>query len=98
MWLSISSILAVLVSVICFASAGKDFYDVLGVSRSSTAAEIKKAYKQLGLKYHPDKNPSEDAATRFAEIAAAYEVLSDPDKRGVYDAQGEEGLKRAEQQ
>jgi DnaJ-related protein SCJ1 len=98
MWLSLSSVLGVLVSLICCCSAGKDFYDVLGVSRSSTPAEIKKAYKQLGLKYHPDKNPSEDAATRFAEIAAAYEVLSDPEKRGVYDAHGEEGLKRAEQQ
>lgn len=59
----------------------KDLYEVLGLGRGASAAEIKKAYRQLSLKYHPDKNPSEDAATRFAEIASAHEVLSDQEKR-----------------
>lgn len=61
--------------------ANRDLYDVLGLGRSASPSEIKKAYRQLSLKYHPDKNPSEDAATRFAEVASAYEVLSDEDKR-----------------
>ena len=75
-----------------------DFYKLLGVSRQATLKEIKKAYRQKSLEFHPDKNKEEGAAEKFAEIARAYEVLSDEDKRDIYDRQGEEGLKRHEQQ
>uniref|UniRef100_T1D480 J domain-containing protein n=1 Tax=Psorophora albipes TaxID=869069 RepID=T1D480_9DIPT len=72
---------------------GKDFYKVLGVSRTASDDEIKKAYRKLALKYHPDKNKSPQAEERFKEVAEAYEVLSDKKKRDVYDQYGEEGLK-----
>lgn len=79
-------------------SFAADYYRVLGVSRDATVKEIKKAYRQKSLEYHPDKNKGEDAAEKFAEIARAYEVLSDEDKKAVYDRHGEEGLKQHEQQ
>eukprot|EP00903_Cladosiphon_okamuranus_P017902 g16473.t1 len=78
-------------------SGNKDLYEILGLGRGASSSEIKKAYRQLSLKYHPDKNPSEDAAARFAEVASAYEVLSDEEKRDTYDRFGEEGLKQKEQ-
>lgn len=77
--------------------AGKDFYKILGVSRSATTKEIKKAFRQLSLKYHPDKNKEEGAAEKFAEISRAYEVLGDEDKKQIYDRHGEEGLQQHEQ-
>ena len=71
-----------LASLVVLVSGGnRDLYEVLGLGRGASPAEIKKAYRQLSLKYHPDKNPSEDAASRFAEVASAYEVLSDEEKR-----------------
>lgn len=70
---------------------GKDFYKVLGVSPESNEDEIKKAYRKLALKFHPDKNSDADAEDRFKEIAEAYEILTDPKKRSVYDQFGEEG-------
>ncbi|MCA9087653.1 MAG: molecular chaperone DnaJ [Planctomycetaceae bacterium] len=74
----------------------RDFYEVLGVSKSATAEEIKKAYKKLALKHHPDRNRGDDEAIeRFKEAAEAYEVLSDPDKRGRYDRFGHDGLRGA---
>jgi len=76
---------------------GADFYKLLGISRDATQKEIKKAYRSKSLQYHPDKNPSEDAADKFAEIARAYEVLSDEELKQAYDQGGEEGLKRHEQ-
>lgn len=71
-----------------------DYYRVLGVTRTATDTEIKKAYRKLALKWHPDKNPdnSDEANRRFKEISEAYEVLSDERKRRVYDQYGKEGL------
>ncbi|XP_010779913.1 dnaJ homolog subfamily B member 5-like [Notothenia coriiceps] len=72
---------------------GKDFYKVLGVSPDSNEDEIKKAYRKMALKYHPDKNSDADAEDKFKEIAEAYEILNDPKRRSIYDQFGEEGLK-----
>jgi len=66
-------------------------YDILGVTPEATQAEIKKSYRKLALKYHPDKNP--DEPEKFKEISAAFEVLSDEKKRTLYDKHGEQGLK-----
>ncbi len=71
----------------------KDFYEVLGVSKKATEAEIKSAYRKLALKWHPDKNKSVDSTEKFKLINEAYEVLSDPKKRERYDQLGPEGFK-----
>lgn len=83
--------------VIALVLAGADYYKILGVSKSASSADIKRAYRKLSLKYHPDKNPSEDASNKFAEIATAYSVLSDDEKRRVYDSGGEDAVKMQEQ-
>ncbi|HZJ29399.1 MAG TPA: DnaJ domain-containing protein, partial [Solirubrobacterales bacterium] len=67
----------------------KDFYDTLGVSRKATDEEIKKAYRRLARKYHPDRNPDDEKAEeRFKEIQEAYGTISDPEKRKQYDTGG----------
>ena len=71
----------------------RDYYDVLGVSKNAEASEIKKAYRKLALKYHPDKNPDDkEAEARFKEAAEAYEVLSNGDKKAKYDRFGHAGM------
>ncbi|CAE8686638.1 unnamed protein product [Polarella glacialis] len=74
---------------------GRDYYAILGASRDAKQDDIKKAYRKSALKWHPDKNQDkkEEAEEKFKEIAEAFDVLSDPDKRAIYDQYGEEGLK-----
>lgn len=72
----------------------KDFYEVLGVSKKATEAEIKTAYRKLALKWHPDKNKSSEATAKFKQINEAYEVLSDTKKRQMYDQMGPEAFKQ----
>lgn len=67
----------------------RDYYGILGVDRSASDQEIKKAYRKLARKYHPDVNPSEEAAEKFREISVAHEVLTDPDKRRIVDMGGD---------
>ncbi|KAM9856527.1 dnaJ homolog subfamily B member 1b [Aulostomus maculatus] len=72
---------------------GKDYYDILGIKRDASEDDIKKAYRKQALRYHPDKNKSPGAEEKFKEIAEAYDVLSDPKKKDIFDRYGEEGLK-----
>jgi DnaJ-class molecular chaperone len=76
---------------------GADYYATLEIKKSATQAEIKKAYRKLSLKYHPDKNSAPDAADKFAQISVAYSVLSDTDKRETYNKGGEEAVSMQEQ-
>ena len=74
--------------------AKRDYYEVLGVSRSATGTEIKKAYRKLAIQYHPDKNPdNKDAEEKFKEAAEAYEVLSNQETKQRYDQFGHQGMK-----
>uniref|UniRef100_A0A0N5AZG4 J domain-containing protein n=1 Tax=Syphacia muris TaxID=451379 RepID=A0A0N5AZG4_9BILA len=72
---------------------GKDYYKVLGLSKNATEDEIKKAYRKMALKYHPDKNKEPGAEAKFKDVAEAYEILSDPKKKEIFDKYGEDGLK-----
>ncbi len=76
--------------------AKRDYYDVLGVSRTASADEIKKSYRRMAMKHHPDRNKGDASAeSKFKEVKEAYEVLKDPDKRATYDRFGHEGLSAA---
>eukprot|EP00249_Psilotum_nudum_P014744 c24979_g2_i1 orf=285-929(+) len=74
---------------------GVDYYNILKVGRDATDEDLKKAYRKLAMKWHPDKNPNskKEAEAKFKGISEAYEALSDPQKRAIYDQYGEEGLK-----
>lgn len=75
------------------AQAKKDYYEILNVAKTATAEEVKKAYRQCALKHHPDRNPQDKKADElFREATEAYQVLSDPEKRRLYDQYGHEGL------
>ena len=75
--------------------AKRDYYEVLGVAKNASPDEIKRAYRRMAIKYHPDKNPDnkKEAEVKFKECAEAYEVLSDPEKRQRYDQFGHDGLR-----
>eukprot|EP00475_Leptophrys_vorax_P014081 TRINITY_DN20469_c0_g1_i1.p1 TRINITY_DN20469_c0_g1~~TRINITY_DN20469_c0_g1_i1.p1 ORF type:complete len:365 (-),score=23.73 TRINITY_DN20469_c0_g1_i1:192-1286(-) len=90
-------LVAALFAVCCLHQclASRNYYDVLQVPRSASEDQIKRAYRKLALKFHPDKNPGDEEAKRkFQEIGNAYEVLSDSEKRRIYDRHGEEGVKQ----
>ncbi|HEX7079571.1 MAG TPA: molecular chaperone DnaJ [Gammaproteobacteria bacterium] len=73
--------------------AKRDYYEILGVQRNAAAEDLKKAYRRLAMKYHPDRNPNDpEAETRFKEAKEAYEVLADPSKRAAYDRFGHAGV------
>ncbi len=78
--------------------AKRDYYEVLGVARNAGEADIKKAYRRLAMKYHPDRNPGDSAAEeRFKEAKEAYEVLTEPQKRALYDQHGHDGVEAMRQ-
>ena len=92
------NILALFTVLLTVVTCEIDYYGVLGVSKQASEKEIKSAYRNLSKKYHPDKNPgNEEAHQKFIEIGEAYEVLSDDEKRGVYDRYGADGLKNGGQ-
>ncbi len=81
--------------ILSFCLCNQNYYEILGVKQTATEQEIKKAFKKLALKYHPDRNKDKPkwAKKKFTEMANAYEVLFNKEKRRIYDIQGEEGIK-----
>src|SRR5438270_5233360 len=84
-----------MVKDLAMATNKRDFYEVLGVARSASEDELKKAYRRLAKQYHPDTNKEQGAEARFVEINEAYETLSDPQRRTIYDRYGHAGLNGA---
>ncbi|KAJ2002046.1 DnaJ- protein scj1 [Coemansia thaxteri] len=96
----LSALCVLCVAVLCLAAlchgaaGGKDYYSILGVARDASQQEIKRQYKTLSRKHHPDKNPGDEQAhERFIAVAEAYEVLTDAEKREIYNRYGEDGLR-----
>ena len=91
-------LLALTLLLVTVLGAGRDFYKILGVKKDASEAQLKKAYKKAALKYHPDRvqdeSKKEEAQKKFMDVSAAYETLSDPEKKRIYDQVGEEGLAR----
>jgi len=73
-------------------SAKRDYYEVLGIQKNASQDEIKAQYRKLALKFHPDRNKSHDAGEHFKEISEAYAILSDAEKRKIYDTHGHAGV------
>ncbi len=73
--------------------ASRDYYEILGVSRTATAEELKAAFRKLARQFHPDVNKEDGAEDKFKELNEAYAILSDPEKRAAYDRYGKEGLR-----
>ena len=97
--LLLSLLLLCLLLPLQVSAAGRDFYKILNLKRGASDKDIKKAYRTLSKQYHPDKNPNDEAAHQaFVDVAAAYECLSDKEKRRVYDQGGEDALKEREKQ
>ncbi|PMD44637.1 DnaJ-domain-containing protein [Hyaloscypha variabilis F] len=96
MWLP--SAFLVLLCLLQLAICAEDFYKLLGIDKHASEKDIKRAYRLLSKKYHPDKNPGDATAKqKFVEVAEAYEALSDPESRKIYDQYGHEGLKQRQQ-
>ncbi|MEQ2191135.1 DnaJ subfamily B member 11 [Xenoophorus captivus] len=92
--MNICSVCCLLLYITTAVLASRDFYKILGVSKTASIRDIKKAYRKLALQLHPDRNPDDPKAQdKFADLGAAYEVLSDEEKRKQYDTYGEDGLK-----
>jgi len=72
--------------------AKRDYYETLGIAKNATEDEIKKAYRRLAMKHHPDRNPDAGSEAKFKEAKEAYEMLSDADKRAAYDRYGHAGV------
>lgn len=89
--LKFTFLVAALYAMVHIVDAKEDYYKILGVEKTASAKEIKSAFRKLALQYHPDKNKDEDAEEKFKEIAEAYEVLSDEEKRKTYDKFGHTG-------
>ncbi len=70
----------------------RDYYEVLGISHAASGEDVKKAFRKLALEYHPDRNKNSDAEERFKEVSEAYQVLSNTEKRSVYDRYGHAGV------
>lgn len=91
-------VVVTLVALVAIVFAEKDYYAVLGLPKDTSERAIKKAYRKLSMKYHPDKNQgNQEAHDKFLEITEAYQVLSDPEKRRRYDMYGEDGIKDSAQ-
>ncbi|KHJ31437.1 putative chaperone j-domain-containing protein [Erysiphe necator] len=96
MWLPLA--LIVLLCFLQIVTCEEDYYKLLGVTRDASIKEIKRAYRQLSKKYHPDKNPGDnEAKKKFAKVAEVYEALSDQEMRRIYDDYGHEGVKKQSQ-
>ncbi|XP_059178732.1 dnaJ homolog subfamily B member 9-like [Physella acuta] len=83
---------ALYLAILVVANAAEDYYKILGVRKSASDKEIKKAFRKLALKYHPDKNKEKGAEEKFLKIGKAYEILSDPEKRKQYDMNGDDSF------